>query len=91
MTLELDETSYQLIDKMVIDSGIIEPVAGARPAALRITGVFGPNKGKTFYCIYRFEKQDLIMCYNLGKGPPPASFVTQEQSLLYLVRYRRLK
>jgi uncharacterized protein (TIGR03067 family) len=49
LVLELDETSYQLIEQKVIDSGVIEMVEDSSPAALSITGVFGPNKGKTFH------------------------------------------
>ena len=90
MVLELDENSYQLIEDKVIDSGIIESIKGASPNALAITGVFGPNKGKTFQCIYQFEGDDMVMCYNLGGDGFPEKFETKENSLLYLVRYRRV-
>jgi len=90
LVLELDENSYQLIEDKVIDSGIIEPISHESLQALAITGVFGPNKGKTFQCIYRFEGDDMIMCYNLGGDGIPQSFETKENSLLYLVRYKRL-
>jgi uncharacterized protein (TIGR03067 family) len=89
LILELDETSYQLLEGKVIDSGIVELVREANPSALSITGVFGPNKGKTFHCIYKFDGEDLIMCYNLGGGDRPASFETMPNTLLYLVRYQR--
>jgi uncharacterized protein (TIGR03067 family) len=90
MVLEMDETSYQLREEKVIDSGLIEPVNNANPKALIIAGLFGPNKGKTFQCIYTFEGDDMIMCYNLGGDGIPEKFVTTPNSLLYLVRYRRL-
>jgi uncharacterized protein (TIGR03067 family) len=91
MTLELDENSYQLREKEVIDSGLIEILSGREPKALLITGVFGPNKGKTFSCIYKFETDDeLLMCYNLGGGTFPESFETAENTLLYLVHYKRV-
>ena len=88
--LELDETSYQLIEQKVIDSGVIEMVEDSSPAALSITGVFGPNKGKTFHCIYKLEGDEMIMCYNLGGGSRPTAFETLNNSLLYLVRYKRI-
>jgi uncharacterized protein (TIGR03067 family) len=89
MILELDENSYQLSEGKVIDSGIIEQVKKTAPKALIITGIFGPNKGKIFQCIYRFEEKEMIMCYNLGGDGIPDKFETKENSLLYLVRYKK--
>jgi len=90
MVLEMDENSYQLIEGKVIDSGVIENIPDSSPKALEITGIFGPNKGKTYQCIYRFDGDDMIMCYNLGGDGPPEKFETKENSLLYLVRYKRV-
>ncbi|MBS1918248.1 MAG: TIGR03067 domain-containing protein [Bacteroidetes bacterium] len=91
MILELDETSYQLRENEVIDSGLIEMIGNREPQALLITGIFGPNKGKTFSCIYRLESNDdLLMCYNLGGGDFPKSFKTFENTLLYLVHYKKI-
>jgi uncharacterized protein (TIGR03067 family) len=89
--LELDETSYQLWDQEVIDSGLIEFIDRSNPKALLITGVFGPNAGKNFGCIYRFDGNDkMFMCYNLGGETLPAGFETKENTLLYLVNYKRI-
>ena len=90
MVLEMDETSYQLREEKVIDSGLIELVSNANPNALIIAGLFGPNKGKTFQCIYKFEGEDMIMCYNLGGDGIPLTFETMPNSLFYLVKYRRI-
>lgn len=90
MVLELDENSYQLIEGKVIDSGIVEAVENSSPLAMDIIGVFGPNKGKTFQCIYRFEGEDMIMCYNLGGDGYPKKFESPENSLFYLVRYKKV-
>ncbi len=90
LRLDLDENSYQLIENVVIDSGIIELIPDKSPKALSITGVYGPNKGKTFQCIYCFDGEDLVMCYNLGGDGIPAEFETKDKSMLYLVRYNRI-
>jgi uncharacterized protein (TIGR03067 family) len=90
LILALDQTSYQLIENKVIDSGLIELVPDADPPAMVITGVFGPNKGKSFPCIYTFDQGDLIMCYDLGEGRRPAQFESPPDTLLYLVRYVRI-
>jgi uncharacterized protein (TIGR03067 family) len=90
LRLELDENSYQLIENEVIDSGFVEMVADSDPQALNIIGVYGPNKGKIFKCIYKFDGEDMLTCYNLGGDSYPVSFETSENSLLYLVRYKRV-
>jgi uncharacterized protein (TIGR03067 family) len=89
LRLELDETSYQLIEKEVIDSGIVEMQDGTDPQALNIISLYGPNKGKIFKCIYKFDEEDMLTCYNLGGDSYPTSFETFENTLLYLVRYKR--
>ncbi len=91
MVLDIDETSYQLIEKEVIDSGMIELIHDTNPKALNIIGLYGPNTGKTFKCIYKFEGKDMITCYNLGGESYPSSFETFENTLLYLVRYKRIE
>jgi len=91
MVLELDENSYQLIEDQVIDSGVVELLDHQPYMAMQIRGVFGPNKGKTFQCIYRFEgEEEMITCYNLGGDGVPENFETKENTLLYLVRYCRV-
>jgi uncharacterized protein (TIGR03067 family) len=90
LILELDETSYQLKEEKIIDSGIVVLIGNTEPASLTITGLYGPNKGKTFHCIYKFDGDQMIMCYNLGGDSKPASFETFENTLLYLVRYQRV-
>ena len=90
MVLELDQTSYQLIEGKVIDSGLVEIDEKSVPQSMTITGVFGPNKGKAYQCIFRFDGEDLIMCYNLGGDGPPKEFTTADHPLFYLVRYQRI-
>jgi uncharacterized protein (TIGR03067 family) len=90
LILDLDETSYQIIVQTVVDSGLIELINDSSPRALRITALYGHNKGKIFHCIYKFDGEDLIMCYNLGGESFPASFETFENTFLYMARYKPL-
>ncbi len=90
LRLELDETSYQLIENEVIDSGVVEMTGETGRKGLHITSLYGPNKGKIFKCIYKFDGEDMLTCYNLGGDSYPESFETFENTLLYLVRYRRI-
>ena len=90
MVLELDENSYQLIEGKVLDSGLVTLIPGSNPLAMNITGMFGRNQGITFHCIYKFEGDDLIMCYNLGGGEVPDQFESPPDTLFYMVRYQRI-
>lgn len=90
LVLETDETSYHVLEEKVIESGMLELVSGAGPKALLVKPVHGPNEGKTFQCIYRFDGPDLIMCYNLEGDGIPDDFSTKPHSLLYPVRYSRI-
>jgi|ERR1022692_3985225 uncharacterized protein (TIGR03067 family) len=90
LRLELDKTSYQLIENEVINSGIVEMIDDTGPQALNIIGVYGSNRGKIFKCIYKFDGEDMLTCYNLGGDSYPAPFETFENTLLYPVRYKRV-
>ena len=91
LVLDLDEKSYQIIVGTVVDSGLVELIPNHSPLALSVTALFGHNKGKTFRCIYKFDGEDLVMCYNLGGEGYPTSFETFENTLLYMVRYKRIE
>jgi uncharacterized protein (TIGR03067 family) len=88
--LEMDKNSYQVIEDKVVATGTLQRIRGSNPRALTMTCVFGPNQGKTFQCIYRFEREDLLMCYNLGGESLPTAFETFDNTLLYLVRYKKI-
>jgi uncharacterized protein (TIGR03067 family) len=58
---------------------------------LTITGTDGPNKGKTFPCIYELDGDTLRVCYDLSGVKAPADFSTAAGTQLYLVTYTRKK
>jgi uncharacterized protein (TIGR03067 family) len=61
------------------------------PKALDIKGTDGPNKGKTFLCIYKLEKDTLKVCYDLSGKNRPTEFKTKSDTQLYLAVYKRDK
>ena len=61
------------------------------PKAIDITGTKGPNKGKTLLAIYELKGDELKVCYDLSGKSRPTEFATKAKTLLFLVRYRRVK
>jgi uncharacterized protein (TIGR03067 family) len=92
--LEMDKNSYQVIEDKVVATGTLHRIRGSHPQAMTMKCVYGPNEGKTFQCIYRLEGDgddlDLLMCYNLGGEDLPHDFKTFDNTLLYLVRYKKV-
>ena len=58
---------------------------------LKITGVKGPNAGKTFPAIYELTADTLRVCYDLSGKKRPTEFATKPGTKLYLVTYKRKK
>jgi uncharacterized protein (TIGR03067 family) len=73
------------------DRGTVKVNSSAKPKAMDITGTDGPNKGKTFPCIYELTGDTLKVCYDLSGKARPADFSTKPGTQLYLVTYQRQK
>ena len=54
-----------------------------------IFGKEGVNAGKHFFCIYKWENNQLTICYNLIKNAYPQSFETSSQKGLFLSRFKK--
>ncbi|MBS0265962.1 MAG: TIGR03067 domain-containing protein [Planctomycetes bacterium] len=54
-------------------------------------GDAGPNKGKTFLCIYDLKGDTLTVCYDLTGKERPTEFKTKPDTKLFLVTYKREK
>lgn len=78
------------------DKGTIKLDPPATPKTLDITGTDGPNKGKTFLCIYELKHDEANgdtwrICYDLSGKARPTEFKTAPNTKLYLVTYTREK
>jgi uncharacterized protein (TIGR03067 family) len=73
------------------DRGTVKVNSSAKPKTMDITGNDGPNKGKTFLCIYELTGDTLKVCYDLSGKARPADFSTKPGTQLYLVTYQREK
>ena len=55
---------------------------------ITLTGVTGPNEGRTIPCLVRLDENGLTICFGLG-GVRPTAFATAGDPQRYLVSYRR--
>lgn len=56
-------------------------------ARIDVVGEDGPNKGKRYPAIYRFNGRELEICYDLSEKDRPSEFVSREGSMLLRVTY----
>jgi uncharacterized protein (TIGR03067 family) len=73
------------------DEGTCKLDPAKKPKALDITGVKGPNMGKTILAIYELTGDTLRVCYDLSGTARPTEFKTSPGTQLFLVTYRREK
>jgi uncharacterized protein (TIGR03067 family) len=73
------------------DEGTCKVDSTKKPKTLDITGVKGPNQGKTILAIYELTGDTLRVCYDLSGKGRPTEFKTTTDSPLFLVTYRREK
>ena len=96
ITLKIDGANYEVtVDseqaKGRVDKGTVAVDRNTQPKGMTITGVDGPNAGKTFLAIYEFTGDTLRVCYDLSGADRPTEFKTAPETKLYLVVYERSK
>jgi uncharacterized protein (TIGR03067 family) len=89
--LKLSNGEYEVSVERQLDRGRYALDAKATPKSMTITGTDGPNKGKTFLCIYELSGDTLRVCYDLSGKKTPTEFATAKGTPLYLVTYTRKK
>ena len=58
-------------------------------ARMDVVGEDGPNKGKRYPAIYRFNGRELEICYDLSEKERPREFVSKEGTMLLRVTYSK--
>jgi uncharacterized protein (TIGR03067 family) len=91
ISLKLVKNEYEVLVAGKPDKGTWTIDAAAKPKSMKITGVKGPNKGKTFPAIYELADDTLRVCYDLSGKKFPTEFKTKADTKLYLVTYKRKK
>jgi uncharacterized protein (TIGR03067 family) len=91
ITLKLNNSEYEVsvAGEPGPDKGTWTLDSTARPKGMKITGVKGPNAGKTFPAIYELEGDRFRVCYDLSGAKRPTEFKTSAGTQLYLVTYKR--
>jgi len=91
ITLKLNPSDYEVTvtSGPEPDTGTWTLDATANPKGMRITGVKGPNAGKTFPAIYELKTNTLCICYDLSGAKRPAEFKTSAGTQQFLVTYQR--
>jgi uncharacterized protein (TIGR03067 family) len=91
ISMKLADGKYQVVADGHPDNGTFSLDASAKPKGMTVTGTEGPNKGKTFPCIYELQGDSLRICYDLSGAKQPTEFKTTPGTRLYLVTYKRKK
>jgi uncharacterized protein (TIGR03067 family) len=91
ISLKLVKNEYEVLVGDKPDKGTWTIDATTKPKSMKVTGVKGPNKGKTFPAIYELAGDTLRVCYDLSGKKQPTDFKTKAERKLYLVTYKRKK
>ena len=89
ISLKIDEGTYEVHVGNSPDKGTVTVDSSTKPMSMTIIGTEGPNKGKTFPCIYELKGATLRICYDLSGAKRPSEFKTMAGTRLYLVTYVR--
>ncbi len=74
ISLKLTKHEYEAIVAGKSDKGTWTIDSTATPKSMDVTGVKGPNAGKTFPAIYELSADTLRVCYDIsGAGRPRSS------------------
>ena len=82
--LILNDSTYTLIAESV-DKGVVKYNGNK----MDIYGKEGVNAGKHFTAIYKFENDQLIVCYNLSGDTYPENFETKSNKMLFLSAFKK--
>jgi uncharacterized protein (TIGR03067 family) len=91
ISLVLANDTYTATVNGQTDKGTVALAAAQKPKAMDITGTEGPNRGKTFPCVYDLKDDTLTVCYGLDFQTRPTAFQTAKDSGTMLIVYKRKK
>jgi uncharacterized protein (TIGR03067 family) len=83
-TLTIDNNKYSLVAESV-DKGEVIYSNGK----MDIYGKEGVNAGKHFMAIYKYENEQLAVCYNLSGDSYPVAFETKTKPMLFLSVFKK--
>lgn len=83
-TLTINDSNYTMVAESV-DKGIVR----RNGDKMDIYGKDGVNAGKHFTAIWKFEKDELTICYNLAGDVYPESFDTKGKQMFFMSVFRK--
>ena len=89
LTIENDTYSVKVGGQE--DKGTIKVDGSKKPKAMDIAGSEGPNRGKTFLCLYELKDDTLTVCYSLDFTKRPTEMKTGEKSSRMMIVYKKKK
>lgn len=89
--LTIEGNNYTVVAGGNSDKGTCKLNPDVTPKTLEITGVEGPNKGKTILAIYEVKEGELKVCYDLSGKEFPKEFKSLNGTQLFLVSYTKEK
>lgn len=91
LLLQINGDAYTLTSSGPADKGTLTADSKTKPASMTITGVEGPNRGKTYYSIYELKDETLKICYSLDEKNKPTEFTSTGQNKQILIVYKKQK
>lgn len=91
LELALENGNYTVKVGGQEDKGTITVDAAKKPKAMDVNGTEGPNRGKTYPCVYELKDDTLTVCYGLDFKTRPTELKTAEKSNTMLIVYKRKK
>lgn len=91
LELTLENGNYAVKVGGQEDKGTVTVDASKKPKAMDVTGTEGPNRGKTYPCVYELKDDTLTVCYGLDFKTRPTELKTAEKSNTMLIVYKRKK
>lgn len=84
--LEISDSTYTMTAESV-DKGTVT-FSGNK---MDIYGKEGVNSGKHFTAIYKYENEELTICYNLAGNSYPESFETKGKPMYFMAVFKKAK
>ena len=91
LQLALADGKYTLTGAESPDVGTYTLHLDQKPLGLDVKGTDGPNKGKTFLCIFELRGDKMKVCYDLAGKQRPAKFESKPKTAVFLAEYKRVK
>ncbi|VTR98404.1 Uncharacterized protein OS=Pedosphaera parvula (strain Ellin514) GN=Cflav_PD2062 PE=4 SV=1 [Gemmata massiliana] len=91
LTLVMKDGKYTLKSPGPDDTGTVKIDPTKKPKELDVTGLEGPNKGKSFPAIYELDGDSLKVCYDLDGKKRPTEFKSTADTKQFFATYKRKK